>query len=177
MSFANLLATVIDLCRFRGGPQEIPYRPQLLVGLLIASIALDLGSAQIIGIGEAALARSLFSTTLMLSLCWLALRICGFASRYIQTASALVACSMVFSILILPLAWLFGDAPQDQSAVSPMQAMVAWLGLLVLVWKISVDGFVLRHAINAPYWLGLSLAMAWAVADFALSRLLFAPPA
>lgn len=177
MSPADLLATIIDLCRFRGGPQEIPYRPQLLIGLLIASIALDLASAELLEVGNAALARSLFSTGLMLFLCWLALRICGFANRYVQTASALVACSMVFSILILPLAWLFGDAPPDQSAVLPMQAMVAWLGLLVLVWKISVDGFVVRHAINAPYWLGLSLAMAWAVADFALSRLLFASPA
>ncbi|MCC6440370.1 MAG: hypothetical protein IT476_07070, partial [Rhodanobacteraceae bacterium] len=65
----------------------------------------------------------------------------------------------------------------EQSTVSPAQALVAWLGLLVLVWKIAVDGFVVRHAINAPYWLGFSLAMAWTVADFALSRVLFAPPA
>ena len=163
MRIADLLPIVINLCRFRGGPQDIPYRPSLLLGLLIASIALDLVSAELLGVSE--------------SLCWLALRICGFASRYVQTASALVACSIVFSLLIVPLALLFGDAQAEQSTVSPAQALVAWLGLLVLVWKIAVDGFVVRHAINAPYWLGFSLAMAWTVADFALSRVLFAPPA
>ena len=177
MRIADLLPIVINLCRFRGGPQDIPYRPSLLLGLLIASIALDLVSAELLGVSEAALGRSLFSTGLLLSLCWLALRICGFASRYVQTASALVACSIVFSLLIVPLALLFGDAPAEQSTVSPAQALVAWLGLLVLVWKIAVDGFVVRHAINAPYWLGFCLAMAWTVADFALSRMLFAPPA
>ncbi len=127
MRIADLLPIVINLCRFRGGPQDIPYRPSLLLGLLIASIALDLVSAELLGVSEAALGRSLFSTGLLLSLCWLALRICGFASRYVQTASALVACSIVFSLLIVPLALLFGDAPAEQSTVSPAQALVAWL--------------------------------------------------
>ncbi len=165
---------IINLCRFRGGPQDLPHNSSLLVFLLVASVILDLTTANLLDIGDNALARSLFSTSLLLALCWIALGIRGMFNRYIQTATALVACSMVFSVLIVPLAWLFGTPEGAEAVLTPQQTLAAWLGLGVLIWKISVDGHNVRQAIDAPFWLGFSLALAWAVADFALSRILFA---
>ncbi|MBL0163562.1 MAG: hypothetical protein IPP82_07945 [Xanthomonadales bacterium] len=173
---SELLARIANLCRFRGGPQDLPHNPRLLIVLLAASIILDLTTANLLDIGDDALARSLFSTTLLLALCWLALAIRGLLSRYVQTAIALVGCSMVFSVLIIPLAWLFGTPENAEAVLSPAQTLIAWLGLGVLVWKITVDAHNVRQAIDAPFWLGFSLALAWAVADFALSRILFATP-
>lgn len=170
---SELLARIVDLCRFRGGPQDLPHKPGLLLGVLVASVLLDLTTANLLDIGDSALARSLFSTSLLLALCWIALGIRGFLNRYVQTATALVACSMVFSILIVPLAWLFGTPAAAAAALSPQQTLIAWLGLGVLVWKIAVDAHNVRQAIEAPFWLGFLLALAWAVADFAFSRILF----
>ena len=59
------------------------------------------------------------------------------------------------------------------NALSPQQTLIVWLGLGVLVWKIAVDAHNVRQAIEAPFWLGFLLALAWAVADFAFSRILF----
>ena len=165
---------IINLCRFRGGPQDLPHNSSLLVFLLVASVILDLTTANLLDIGDNALARSLFSTSLLLALCWIALGIRGMFNRYIQTATALVACSMVFSVLIVPLAWLFGTPEGAEAVLTPQQTLAAWLGLGVLIWKIAVDAHNVRQAIDAPFWLGFSLALAWAVADFALSRILFA---
>jgi hypothetical protein len=170
----GLLSQVVGLCQFRGGPQDLPYKPGFLIALIMANIALDLTSATLIDVGDNALARSLFSTSLQLVLCWMALAIRGLRSRYVQTAIALVACSMAFSVLILPLAWLFGPPQDSTKTLTGIQTSLAWLGLGMLAWKIAVDAHIVRQAIDAPFGLGLALALAWSIADFALNRLLFA---
>ncbi|MEO7013510.1 MAG: hypothetical protein ABI127_04320 [Dokdonella sp.] len=171
---SDFVVRIANLCRFRGGPQDLPHNPNLLIVLLAASVILDLSTANLLEIGDNALARSLFSTALLLALCWIALGIRGMLHRYIQTAIALVACSMVFSVLIVPLSWLFGKPAGAEAVLTPLQTLVAWLGLGVLIWKIAVDAYNIRQAIDAPFWLGFSLALAWSVADFSLSRILFA---
>lgn len=169
----GFLFKVANLCRFRGGPQDLPHNPRFLVALLVASVALDLGTATLLEIGDSALARSLFSTSLLLALCWLALAIRGLLNRYVQTATALIICSMVFSLLIVPLALLFGAPASSDKSLTPIQTMLALLGLGVLVWKISVDANNMRQAIDASFWIGFALVLSWSVADFALGRLLF----
>jgi hypothetical protein len=172
-STPGLASRIIGLCRFRGGPQDLPCKPGLLIALLMASVALDLTSATLVDVGDNALARSLFSTSLLLALCWIALAIRGLRNRYIQTAIALVACSMVFSILIVPLAFFFGPPQDSTRTLTSGQTLLAWLGLGVLAWKIAVDAHNVRQAIDAPFGLGVGLALAWFIADIALSRLLF----
>lgn len=177
ISLSRLVETVTGLCRFRGGPQDLPYSSGLLIGLLLAAVALDYASGNLLGFDETLLARSLLSISLLLALCWTALSIRGMGNRYVQTATALVSCSMAFSLLILPLAWFFGSPEGAEAILTPAQVMVAWLGLGVLIWKIAVDAHIVRQAIDAPFWLGLLIAVSWAVADFALSRAIFASAA
>lgn len=172
----GLLARILNLCRFRGGPQDLPYKPGWLIALLAVSVSLDLGTANLFDIGDSALAHSLFSSSLLLALCWLALAIRRLRSRFVQTAIALIACSMVFSILIVPVAMVFGTPAETDKVLSPAQTLLAWLALGVLAWKVAVDAHIVRQAIDAPFWLGMSLALAWSIADFALSRILFAGP-
>lgn len=175
-SGSGLLVQTINLCRFRGGPQDLPHKPALLVALLGVSVALDLSTANLLDIGDSALGRSLFSTSLLLGFCWLTLAIRRLGYRFVQTAIALVACSMVFSILVVPLALLFGTPADKDTVLSPAQTLLAWLLLGVLVWKVAVDAHNVRQAIEAPFWMGMSMALAWAIADFALSRILFGGP-
>jgi hypothetical protein len=178
-------ALVRDMCQLRRGPEDVPYSTRLLVALICASVvldvligtsaALDVASDSTLGDWHDVLARSLVSTTLVLSLCWIALAVRHVGNRYVQTASALVACSLVFSLLILPLAWLAGPAPASAAALTPRQTLVGWAMLAVVVWQLVVNAHIVRRAIDAPFALGFALALAWALADWALGHVLFDP--
>ena len=119
-----------------------------------------------------ALARSLVSTLLVLGLCWIALSVRQLGNRYVQTASALVACSIVFSLLVLPLAMLAGPMPND-GLLTPLQTLLVWVMFAIFVWSVLVDAHIIRRALDAPFGLGVALAIAWTIADWALGHALF----
>ena len=171
--FAAFAMLVRDLCQLRRGPEDMPYSKRLFTTLVGASVALDVASSFALGQPSHALARSLVSTGLMLALCGIALGIRRLGNRYVQTASALVACSMFFSLLILPLAWLAGPTPAPPAALSPLQVLVGWAMLAIVVWSVVVDAHIIRRALDAPFVFGLALALAWTIADWALGSALF----
>lgn len=172
-ALARLVEIVVGICRFRGGPQDLPFSSRLLIALIGAAVLTDYGSGHLLGFDDTLLARSLLSMSLLLALCWTALSIRSLGNRYVQTATALVSCSMAFSLLILPLAWFFGNPQGNDVTLSPVQVTIVWLGLGLLIWKVAVDAHIVRQAIDAPYWLGLMLAISWAIADYALTRAMF----
>jgi hypothetical protein len=167
----RLAAIVRDICQLRRGPEEMPYSPRLLVVLVGASIGLDVLSERVLG-GHDALARSLVSTALVLALAWIALSMRRLDNRYVQTASALVACSIVFSLLVLPLALLAGPMPGD-ATLTPLQTLIVWASFAIFVWSVLVDAHIIRRALDAPFGLGVALAIAWTIANWALGHTLF----
>lgn len=169
----EFLRVVRDLCQLRRGPEDVPYAPQLLLVLILASVLLDVALGAALGVKASILPRSLLSTGLILALCWTALTARGLGTRFVQAASALVACAMVFSLLMLPIAALTGAPPATPEQLTPMQVVLAWTALAVIVWKLCVDAHILRRALDAPFALGFLLALAWALADWALGRAVF----
>jgi hypothetical protein len=164
---------VMDLCHLRRGPDEMPYSPVLLALLIVAGVLLDVVTGRLLGAGANVLLRSLVSTAVVLALCWIALRIRRLENRYVQTASALVACSIVFSLLVLPLAWLSGPAPATPAEMTPRHVLLSWAMLGLIVWNLVVVAHIVRRALEAPFGFGLALALAWAVAAWALGQALF----
>jgi hypothetical protein len=170
--FAALAHLVRDLCQLRRGPEDMPYSPALLAALIAASVVLDLATGAAFD-GDDTLARSLVSTALVLALAWVALRIRKLDHRYVQTASALVACGLVFSLLVLPLGWLAHPMPANATALTPLQVLLGWGVLALFVWNLVVFAHILRRAIDAPFGLAFAIVIAWAVADWALGHALF----
>jgi len=171
--FAQLAILVRDLCQLRRGPADIAYSPALLGLLVVASIVLDTLIGTLLDRAPHALARTLVSTGLMLTLCWIALSIRQLMPRYVQTASALVACSIAFSLLALPILWLIGPVPEPPAPMPPFAVLLSWALLALLLWNLAVNAHILRNALDAPFGLGLALAAAWLVADWALGHVLF----
>jgi hypothetical protein len=167
----RLAILVRDICQLKRGPEDIPYSTRLLVVLIGASVAIDVLSERVLG-GHDALARSLVSTTLVLALCWIALAMRRLGNRYVQTASALVACGIVFSLLVLPLALLAGPLPND-AQLNPVQTLLVWATFAIFVWSVLVSAHIVRRALDAPFGLGVALALAWTIADWALGHALF----
>jgi hypothetical protein len=170
---ANFAILVCDLCQLKRGPEEMPYSTTLLGALVAASVLLDVAAAFLLGDASSVLPRSLVSTTLVLALCWIALATRHLANRYMQTAGSLIACSIAFSLLILPFAWLAGPPPPEHASLTPLQTLLGWAMLAIVVWNLAVNAHILRRALDAPYAFGVVLALTWAVADWALGRALF----
>jgi len=173
--FAALAKLVRDLCQLRRGPEDMPHSPALLALLIAASIAIDVAAGSVIGVENDRVAHVLVSTTLILALAWIALAMRGLGHRYVQTASALVACSIAFSLLVLPLAWLAGPPPAPPARPPPLQTLLWTAMLAVVVWNLAVNAHIVRRAIEAPYGLAFAIVVAWAVADWALAHALFDP--
>lgn len=172
-SIGELLAIAGRLVRLRSGPHELTHSPKLLIALIVSSVILDLGIGSAIEYSGPLLARSLLSMVLLLALSWTALSLRGMLHRYVQTASALVLCAMVFSVIALPLALAFGTPPAADQPLNGAQMLIALIGLAVVIWKIWVDAHIVRQAIDAPMSLGVMLALSWAIADWALGQAIF----
>ncbi|HEV7491641.1 MAG TPA: hypothetical protein VGO25_12590 [Rhodanobacteraceae bacterium] len=170
---AELTVLVFEMCQLRRGPDDMPHSKALFALLVGASTLLDVVVGAFGDGVSDSLSRSLFSTCLVLALCWIALALRHLGNRYLQTASALVACSVVFSLLILPLAWLSGPVPAPPAELTPMQMLLGWVTLAIVAWNLVVNAHIVRRALDAPFALGLALVLAWFVADLTLERVLF----
>ena len=99
----GLVTRVLDLCRLRGDPQELPYSPTLLVQMLVVATAIDGFTGSILGEGGEGLLHSLLASVVVFGLCWVALAIRGLGNRYVQTAIALAGSGIVVSLAQLPI--------------------------------------------------------------------------
>jgi len=171
--FAALAYLVRDLCQFRRGPEDMPHSPALLAALIAASIAIDIAAGSVMGADNDRVAHVLVSTTLILALAWVALTMRRLGHRYVQTASALVACSIAFSLLVLPLEWLAGPPPVPPAPVPPLQTLLWTAMLAIVVWNLAVNAHIVRRAIEAPYGIAFAIVVTWAIADWALAHALF----
>ena len=149
----SLLMLFVDMCRLRGGPQDLPYS-QFLMGLCIACYALvGLGVSLLDQSPGLALVSMAVDTILLLALAWLALWVRNNTSRMVQTVTALAGTGTLFGLIGWPIiAWL-------QSVGDETPSSLALMLLLLVVWNIAVIGNILRHALELPMWLGSGVAL------------------
>jgi len=111
----------------------------------------------------------------MLALPWMALRVAGLTQRFVQTATALVATDIAFTLLALPVLLGIGPIPSTPEQITLGQAMLSLVGLTLLVWQTAVRGNILRHALDASFAIGVLIAIGFLIAERVVSGWLFAP--
>lgn len=178
-AFREFVRTVADLCRLRGGPQDLPHSPPLLAALVVASIVLDGLTGGLLGNAGDALAHSMLAAAVVLGLAWVELAVRGHSARYVQTATALAACGIVVSLAQLPLALLI-ELPKDDAAVQelardPLQVLLRWFLLASLVWQVLVNATILHQAVEIRRGIAIAHVLSWLIAYWALESLLFGP--
>ena len=175
-----LLAMFREVCLLKRGPQDLPHSTGLLAGVLLVDFAL---SAIVTGRfggtqgGALPLAQVAVMLGVMLALPWLALRIAGLAPRFVQTATALVATDIVFTLLALPVLLGIGPIPATPEQITLGQAMLSLVGLTLLVWQTAVRGNILRHALDASFAIGVLIAIGFLIVERLLGGWLFAATA
>ena len=170
----DLPALVLDLCRLRGGPQDLPWSPTLLVSLFVVATGLDVVTGDLLDRDGNALARSLLSSLVILGLCWIALAVRSHGHRFVQTATAIVATGIVFTLLLGALLWLGGVPPTATgTALTTAQSLVAWTLFAIFLWQVAVIAHIVRHAVELSSGFALTLVITWIVAWWALEQAVF----
>lgn len=175
MSPSVLVGEVLALCRLRGAPEKLPHSPRLLGALFVAGSGVDALTGLAIGSSDA-LAHALLGNAVVFGLCALALAIRRLSNRIVQTATALLGCGLVISLLQLPVALAIGPLPSGADgtpSLSPVAALLSWALLGLLAWQVLVFARIVRSAMESTMPFALALVMTWVVAVWALDGVLF----
>jgi hypothetical protein len=167
----EFLQLLRDILWLRRGPQDVPYSPILLVACCVAALTLQLVLASIFTEGGN-LVASLIALLLDLGLLYFVLMLRGFTSRFVQTATALIACTILFTLIALPITFIVGTPPKATDQVTAVQGVLGLVALVVITWKLVVDAHILRHALSIPFFAGLALAIFWVIAEYAFGAAL-----
>ncbi|MDH5360733.1 MAG: hypothetical protein OEX03_09225 [Gammaproteobacteria bacterium] len=138
------------ICVLRDGPQSLPQGKALLQWMIV----LHLLFGTLYSLPDASLARSLHQELALLlfnlGFVWLLLMLSKRPQRFAQTATALLGADVLISGigLLLYIVLIQGLGLQELSNT---------INILLMLWSIVVAAHVLRHAIDAPFAVGLLL--------------------
>ena len=156
------IKTLLEIVMIRKGPDAIPYSWLLLntatamwfLPLLIAALLVP-------GFGAAAVAVSTASWALSLVCFASVIVLAGYGNRTLQSLTAIIGCgaiiffAQVTSLLLLSLV---------------LGAAVAQIAVyLLLFWSIYVKGHIVSRAINRDWYVGLVVAIAVFLLQYAFS--------
>lgn len=150
----QLPATLLRICVFRDGPQELPASSSLLIALVVIGWAAStLLVGQLIAEGSAALEVTV-ATGFGLLFTWLALSVRGGTHRFLQSATALFGTDLVLLLPVAPLLLLTSgqEAPNLQLLL-----------LLLWAWGIAIKGHIFRHALDLPVPGGVLVAIGYTI--------------
>ena len=158
-----------DICLLRRGPQDLPYSIPTLAAVIAACI--------VVQVGEAVALNSPFGAVIAGAVLWLLvtlgalnliLTLRGLRNRFVQAATALLGCALVFMLLSVPIALLLDPKPVTPQDMSPLQLLLGVISLPLLIWKIVDHAHVFRHSFDVPFLSGIVIALLWIIAALAL---------
>lgn len=183
--FSNVLNATLRILLFRGGPQDLPFAPNLMPLLLAAAVLanvllfgllLPVGLAMVISV--MLIASIGFSTRQVL-------RLRKLEPRFQQTYNALLATGTVLTLAQIPLMaqlapemlrvlQLSAQALEQQQQLGagaaagpllPPQDMPQFSGPLVFLlnmlsfWNFAVQAYIFRQATEVSLWIGAFIAL------------------
>jgi len=151
-----LIRVILEIALLRSGPQVLPSAPLLLVILAVAYVASSALLAASIAPDAARVAREVgFDLAVDCLGLWAILAAARRLARYPQTLAAVLGCSTLFNLALLPAVALAKVGPP---ALTALGAVLLWA---VLGWSVAVYGHVLRHALEIGYGLAVGIAVAY----------------
>ncbi len=174
----RVTVSLIELCLFRRGPQDLPHRPPLALACLLATVMVELFTNLRIGEPTALVLPAVVASALFaLFVTRLVLRLAGHENRYWQTLLALAGSGLLFAAVAAPLRIAIGpiDPAILQGTVAPPAGYMA-IALLGL-WRLIVIGHIWRHALQIRLPVGVLVGLGLFILETALIVVLFAPTA
>lgn len=157
MTLPSFFAVLLGICRFRRGPEDMPYSPPLLIALLIACGALQVGFNLYNGAAAGVAVAVLVGGLGLVGALYLLLRGRGKSLRFVQAMTALAAVYLLFGVVIDALiSWLQLAAlskqviehPDHPPALTPLQTLVIPGVAALVIWQFCVFVGILRRALE-----------------------------
>lgn len=154
MSLRGYFSGLYGLSRFRGGPEDMPYAPRLLLALLAGCVAVQAAFEVHYGAGPAIAVAVVAGWLAVLGLLRTILRGRGKAERFVQTAIALASVTLLFNVIVYPLALLL---PLKEIMAHPGATDIAFTGMQTLamlvigalsIWELCLWVGSLRRALE-----------------------------
>lgn len=150
---SRVVSTLLGLCLLRGGPQDLPYSPALLILCLLAYGALGVQMARLGLPAVEPLTFSVIDIALLLGFVWFILSFKGLYSRFNQAATALAGTGALMGLIAwVLLSWQTQLLNQHASI-----SLVSLLLLAHLVWHLAIIAGIVRHTLS------ITLTWAWGV--------------
>jgi hypothetical protein len=158
-----LFLTLLDMMRFRSGPQDLPPGWALTAGFALAYLAQGLYADQLLGDGDGA-PRSLLAVSVQFGAIGALLTFRGLGARLAQTLTAVAGTGLLFGLLaMLVISQLDSEAPQPN---------LVFLYFGLFFWSLAVDGHIYRHALSVKLRTGILLAVLIFSVNFMLLRVI-----
>ena len=170
-----LIHPFVQICLLRMRPQDLPSSSMLLtlvllahtaMGAIVAAVDLRFGQALVAGVIDTALLSGLTVALLMLQ---------KLPERTVQTLTALAGAGSVIGFMAYPLSLWLHDAHVAGAASQAPGLMLGLVLFLVLGWSLAVSAHILRHALSAPFYLGLLVSIAFYWISLKILGSLFPP--
>ena len=168
------LARLRDLVFFRAGPQDLPYAPRALIVLLLIGAGLGVAFDLRQGHPWAAIVGANVGTLVALAALSGLLRWRGRPERFVQTALALIATSLLFELALLPLALVIGLPLPPNPQLDSHQTLALLAVFVLALWQVAISVNILRHAMDIPVAGGVLALLAIAFADLTAAVLVSA---
>ena len=145
----------------RLGPEHLPSSTFLLAVCAVAYVGMQmlLSAPFFGGLGPGLLRSVAVDFALLTSAVGALLRLTGRWDRFRQTLTALLGTGALLSVFI----WPFTLLGADEGPAAP----VATVGVIgVLLWSVAVNGHILSRALDAPFVMGLVLAVGYFLLNY-----------
>lgn len=148
------LQSWLEQCLLRRAPQADPVSGTALGWSILAYVTMDLLQARASSGWQTSVGMTTLDTLVMVLFSWAVLRLTNKTARYVQTLTALAGTGTVLGLLGLPLIQQVARAHPDDGPAGML--VLGWL--MLLVWSISVQAHIYRHALSIRYGAGLLVA-------------------
>jgi hypothetical protein len=170
---AAWLRSWVQQCLLARAPQDDPLSGTALAGAVLAYLSVDVIQARTASGWTVSLAMSITDALIMVLYSWLVLRVAGKPERFAQTLTALSGTGALLGLMGVPLML---QASRVQHSGDPGAALVVgWL--MLLIWNITVQAHIFRHALSSRYGIGLLVAGLHTVVAIVLLNQFFPPTA
>jgi hypothetical protein len=157
VNLPSFFAVLLGICRFRRGPEDMPYSPPLLIALLVGCAALQACFNVYNGAAPGVAAAVVVGGLGIVGALWLLLRGREKSSRFVQTMTALSAVYLLFGVVIDALiSWLSLAAlskqvlehPEHPPALTTLQTLMVPAVVVLVVWQFCVFVGIVRRALE-----------------------------
>jgi hypothetical protein len=156
------IKTLFEIVTIRKGPDAVPHSWLLLnVATAMWFLPLLIAAVVVPGFGGAAVAVSVAGWALSLACYASVIVLAGFGSRLLQSLTAIIGCGA-----IIFLAQVAGLVTLSLLVGAALAQVIVYL---LLFWSIHVKGHIISRAIDRDWYVGLIIAIAVFVLQYAFS--------